>query len=122
MNSVIYPDTDDILQCTTFCDVAERVTDKLKGFLEDNPELCHIVTPLQLSRVAAELHMNRGCAASEVNKPEQTLKSHKCFNDMVSAELGDKHPETDMRLGISFNEMGAGYMMNDGKWLPITSY
>jgi hypothetical protein len=102
--------------------VAERVTDKVKVFLEENPGLCHIVTPLQLSRVAAELHMNRGCAASEVNEPKQTLKSHKRFNEMVSAELGDKHPETDMRLGISFNEMGAGYMMNDSKQFLITSY
>jgi hypothetical protein len=58
--------------------------------------------------------MNRGCSASEVNKPQQTLESHKRFNEMVREELGNRDPETDMRLAISFNEMGVGYMMNEG--------
>jgi hypothetical protein len=79
--------------------------------------LSEIVTPLQVSRVAAELHMNRGCAASEVNKPKQTLRSHQRFNEMVSAELGDEFPGTDMRLAISYNEVGVGYMMNDSEYI-----
>jgi hypothetical protein len=92
----------------------------LKGFLEEEPALSQFVTPLQVSRVAAELHMNRGCAASEVNNPEQTLQSHQRFNEMVSAELGDEFPGTDMRLAISYNEVGVGYMMNDSKYLAKT--
>ena len=33
---------------------------------------------------------------------------------MMLDEQGENDPGTDMRLAISFNQLGVGYLMNDG--------
>ena len=51
-----------------------------------------------------------------MNQPSQALESQKIFNQMMIDELGDQSPGTDMRLAISFNQIGVAYLMNDGKY------
>ena len=96
--------------------IAERLTNKLRNFLEEDPRLGAKVTHLDLNKLTAEIHMNRGATAAEMNQPEQALKSRNLFNQIVKAELGDEHPGTDMRLAISFNELGVGHMLNNSEF------
>jgi hypothetical protein len=102
-------------ECEDFCTVAERVTNRLKGFLLEYPDTHCGITPLELERVSTEIHMNRGCSAAEMNRPLEALKSKKLFNKKVKEELGDSHPGIDMRYAISWNELGVGYFMIDGE-------
>jgi hypothetical protein len=61
----------------------------------------------------AEIHHNRGCIAAEMNRPHEALAQHTKFNDMMVKEIGDGPPGTDMRLAISWSQLGAAYMIND---------
>jgi hypothetical protein len=103
-------------ECEELCTIAERVTDTLKAFLVEDPNMHCLVTPMELQRVSTEIHMNRGCSAAEMNRPLHALESHKLFNEEVKRELGNNHPGTDMRYAISFNELGVGHFMMNGNY------
>jgi tetratricopeptide (TPR) repeat protein len=60
----------------------------------------------------AEIYHNRGVVANEVNRKE-SLDYLLKFNDMMLKELGNKPPGTDMRLSLSFNELGCAYMLRE---------
>jgi tetratricopeptide (TPR) repeat protein len=73
---------------------------------EDNyEELKH-----QLSLLLGEIHYNSGCIATETNKPRDALSHFEVLNQMLHEELGPD--STDIRLAISWNELGNGRMMN----------
>ncbi|KAL1638138.1 hypothetical protein SLS58_008975 [Diplodia intermedia] len=62
----------------------------------------------------AEITHNRGCIASETNEPLAALAHFTSFNAMMKAEF-DKTPQLvqrDMRLAISWNELGNAHMLN----------
>ncbi|KAH7047476.1 NB-ARC and TPR domain protein [Macrophomina phaseolina] len=67
-----------------------------------------------LHATLAEITHNRGCIASETNEPLGALHHFEQFNDMMRKEF-DQEPELlrkDMRLAISWNELGNAYMLN----------
>ncbi|KAF2115388.1 hypothetical protein BDV96DRAFT_687329 [Lophiotrema nucula] len=61
-----------------------------------------------------EITYNRGCISQEVNEPVEALTHHILFNKLMIKECKDSGTE-DIRLGISWNELGSGYMLN-GNW------
>lgn len=65
----------------------------------------------RLNHSLLEIAHNRGCIALEINEPIDALKYHKQFNEAMVAE-SDKHDTEDMRLAISWNELGNAYMLN----------
>jgi hypothetical protein len=67
----------------------------------------------QINDILAEIYHNRGCIAAEMNKPKEAWMHHSKFNEMMVKELGDGPPGTDMRLAISWSQLGAAYMIND---------
>lgn len=66
----------------------------------------------RLDQILAEIHHNSGCIGTETNDPAGTLKHFKIFNGMMMDEIGDGPQGQDMRLAISWNELGNAYMMN----------
>jgi hypothetical protein len=83
--------------------------------LQGNPGLSKILNVAQLDKTIAETHHNRGCITAEMNRPKKALEHQLIFNKMLLEELGEKRA-TDMRLSMSFNELGVAYMINDGKF------
>jgi len=51
--------------------------------------------------------------ANEINRPNESLEYLLKFNTMMMKELGHRRPGTDMRLALSFNELGCAYMVRD---------
>lgn len=87
----------------------------LRGWLEENSSLSKILDVAQLDRTIGEIHHNHGCMSAEMNQPKVALGHQLVFNQMMSKELKDQ-PGNDMRLAMSFNELGVAYMINDGKF------
>jgi hypothetical protein len=94
----------------------------IRQFLEYNPTLSTILSVAQIDKTVAETHHNRGCILAEMNRPGEALEHQLIFNKMLLEEL-EGNPATDMRLSMSFNELGVAYMINDGKFIdsPATS-
>lgn len=59
------------------------------------------------------MYHNRGVIANEINRPKESLEYLLTFNEMMLKELGGRQPGTDMRLALSFNELGCAYMLRD---------
>jgi len=76
----------------------------------------NVVTHKQLDSILAEIQHNRGCIATEINDPHDALNYHKSFNAMMVREMGTSTSGNDMRLAISWNELGNAYMLNDDWW------
>lgn len=103
------------LESEGFLDIAEHIcTDLLKFYplnyiieTDDSP------TEGQINDVVAEIYHTRGCIAAEMNRPEEALTHHLAFNDMMVKQFGDGPLGKDMRLGISWSQLGAAYMVND---------
>jgi tetratricopeptide (TPR) repeat protein len=89
-------------------EICKSLQKRLKGSTTDLSQSHH----LQLDRILAEIDHNRGCIATEVNEPSDALKYHLRFNDLMQKELGDVRGGQDMRLAISWNELGNAYMLN----------
>jgi len=64
----------------------------------------------------AEIYHNKGCFATETNKPREALIHHTDFNNLMVTEYPDTFPSRDMRLAISWNELGTALMLND-EWM-----
>ncbi|RMZ90251.1 hypothetical protein DV736_g2528, partial [Chaetothyriales sp. CBS 134916] len=97
-----------------FSNMAQSICESLKlRFLED-PEYAssESLTLVEVSNTLTEITHNRGCMALEMNDPANALKYHLQFNKMMIRELGSKDPHHDMRLAISWNELGNSYMLN----------
>lgn len=62
----------------------------------------------------AEITHNRGCIASETNEPSVALAHFSNFNSMMVAEFEAKPQllQRDMRLAISWNELGNAHMLS----------
>lgn len=93
--------------------MAQSICESLKLRLLENPDMVQnsSVTFDQLNYSLVEMAHNRGCIALEINEPIDALKYHTLFNDNMVKEKDKKHPD-DMRLAISWNELGNAYMLN----------
>ena len=94
--------------------MAQSICESLKlRFLEDSEYADTASTRLQqVSYTLAEINHNRGCIALEVNDPVSALRYHHLFNRMMIKELETRETHQDMRLAISWNELGNAYMLN----------
>ncbi|KAF1344239.1 hypothetical protein BDV97DRAFT_305597 [Delphinella strobiligena] len=61
----------------------------------------------------AEIYHNKGCFATEINQPTEALKCHSKFHEMMMDKIGAAGRHKDMRLAISWNELGNAYMLNN---------
>ena len=94
--------------------MAQSICESLKlRYLEDPEYADHASTTLlQVSYTLNEINHNRGCIALEVNDPNSALRYHLLFNKAMTKELETKQTHEDMRLAISWNELGNAYMLN----------
>ena len=96
--------------------MAQSICESLKlQILEDPESLDGKVTLEQLNYALNELNHNRGCMALATNEIQDSLRYLKLFNTMMVREFKDKSPSNDMRLAISWNELGNAYML-DHDW------
>jgi hypothetical protein len=84
----------------------------MRETLEAYPDMSKILDVAQINRTIAEIHHNHGCITAEMNRPLEALEHQLIFNSMMQEELG-QNPGVDMRLGMSFNELGVAYMITD---------
>tara|TARA_R110002003_G_scaffold248_2_gene17652 strand:- start:58666 stop:60924 length:2259 start_codon:yes stop_codon:yes gene_type:complete len=93
--------------------MAQSICESLKLRLLENPELekDSPVKLVQLNYSIVEMAHNRGCIALEINEPSDALKFHKVFNNTMIRD-SSKHDNDDMRLAISWNELGNAHMLN----------
>jgi hypothetical protein len=93
--------------------MAQSICESLKLRFLERPELAqdNSVTLSKLNYSLLEIAHNRGCIALEINEPTDALQYLTMFNeDMVKESL--KNNTEDMRLGISWNELGNAHMLN----------
>ena len=95
--------------------MAQSICESFKLRILEEPESASgtSVTLAGLNYSLAEILHNRGCIALEINEPSDALHYHKLFNDRMVKQLSGKAGEKDMRLAISWNELGNAYMLND---------
>jgi tetratricopeptide (TPR) repeat protein len=95
--------------------MAQDICESLKARLYDQLEAMspNAVTHKQLDSILAEIQHNRGCIATEINEPHDAFTYHKAFNAMMVQEMGTAPSGHDMRLAISWNQLGNAYMLND---------
>lgn len=98
-----------------FCDIAQNICVSLKKFypLPYAIETDESPTEGQIDYILAEVFHNRGCIAAEMNRRDEALMHHTTFNDMMVMQFGDGHLGNDMRLAISWSQLGAAYMITD---------
>lgn len=60
----------------------------------------------------SEINHDLGCIATETNQPEAALRHFSEFNRSMIKFAGDEPQREDMRLAVSWNELGNAYMMN----------
>ena len=103
------------LESAAFLDIAQNICASLQKFypLSYTIETDESPTEGAINNILAEIYHNRGCIAAEMNRPSEAWAHHKKFNEMMVMELGDKPPGNDMRLAISWSQLGAAYMIND---------
>ncbi|KAF2092428.1 TPR-like protein, partial [Rhizodiscina lignyota] len=97
-----------------FNNMAQSICESMKLRILEYPEYVsdNGSTMSQLNFSLAEINHNRGCIALEINEPIDALKYHKLFNKGMIKELAGKSPHDDMRLAISWNELGNAHMLN----------
>ncbi|ERF72851.1 hypothetical protein EPUS_04286 [Endocarpon pusillum Z07020] len=97
-----------------FNSMAKDICESLKARLYEQPEAMSSKAAIhkQLDSILAEIQHNRGCIATETNAPYDALAYHKEFNAMMVRDMGTDVPSNDMRLAISWNELGNAYMLN----------
>ncbi|RYN79041.1 hypothetical protein AA0117_g4103 [Alternaria alternata] len=93
--------------------MAQSICESLKLRLLEHPEFAQN-SPVTLSKLnysLLEIAHNRGCIALEINEPSDALQYLTMFNQEMVKESLKKNPE-DMRLAISWNELGNAHMLN----------
>ncbi|GAB7348200.1 hypothetical protein MBLNU459_g6204t1 [Dothideomycetes sp. NU459] len=96
-----------------FSDLAQSILETLQDKITDVSGNPGVITKRQIESTLAELQHNKGCFATETNKPLDALKHHSAFNMMMLKELADGAFHDDMRLAISWNELGNAFMLQD---------
>ncbi|CAN9210074.1 unnamed protein product [Alternaria alternata] len=93
--------------------MAQSICESLKLRLLKHPEFAQnsSVTLSKLNYSLLEIAHNRGCIALEINEPNDALRYLTMFNQEMVKESLKKNPE-DMRLAISWNELGNAHMLN----------
>lgn len=97
--------------------LAQSICESLKLRVLEDPESFSDgdVTLAQLNYTLHEINHNRGLVALETNETEDALRYLKLFNRIMVKEFKDKSPDIDMRLALSWNELGNAYML-DQDW------
>lgn len=101
-------------QSEEFCNSALYICETLRPFLKQNATLSRLIDVAQIDRTIAEIHHNHGCINAEMNRPHDALRHQLIFNTMMQKELAGKKG-SDMRLAMSYNELGVAYMINDSE-------
>lgn len=101
-------------QSEEFCNSALHICETLRPLLKQNAALSKVINVAQIDRTIAEIHHNHGCISAEMNRPQDALRHQLIFNTMMQKELAGKKG-SDMRLAMSYNELGVAYMINDSK-------
>lgn len=102
------------LQSEEFCNSALAICEILRPFLKQNAAHSKLVDVVQIDRTIAEIHHNHGCINAEMNRPQDALRHQLIFNNMMQKELAGKQG-SDMRLAMSYNELGVAHMINESK-------
>lgn len=102
------------LQSEEFCNSALNICETLRPFFKQNATLSRLIDVAQIDRTIAEIHHNHGCINAEMNRPYDALRHQLIFNTMMQKELAGKKG-SDMRLAMSYNELGVAYMINDSE-------
>ncbi|KAE9984204.1 Glutamine synthetase [Venturia inaequalis] len=95
-----------------FCNSALAICEILRPFLKQNAAHSKLVDVVQIDRTIAEIHHNHGCINAEMNRPQDALRHQLIFNNMMQKELAGKQG-SDMRLAMSYNELGVAHMINE---------
>ncbi|KAF2133133.1 hypothetical protein P153DRAFT_353544 [Dothidotthia symphoricarpi CBS 119687] len=98
-----------------FSGIAQRLCEELKSsypllLVNQQP---HLPNERDIENILAEIHHNRGVMANEINRPTESLEYLSKFHAMMMNDLGNRRPGTDMRLALSFNELGCAYMLRN---------
>lgn len=66
-----------------------------------------------LRDTVAEIVHNKGCISTEINAPESAFEQFSLFNDMMRQDFQSHsgRERSDMRLAISWNELGNAHML-----------
>ncbi|KAI9656216.1 MAG: hypothetical protein M1821_004879 [Bathelium mastoideum] len=96
-----------------FNNMAQSICESMKLRLLQYPEHVDdgLVSISKLNSSLSEISHNRGCIALEINEPQEALKYHKHFNNTMVQECAREATRDDMRLAISWNELGNSYML-----------
>lgn len=97
-------------------ELCEHWQEKLGG--KDNPQAVFESQDVRarldlLHDTIAEIMHNKGCISTEINAPEAAFARFNVFNDMMRQDF-ESHPgreKSDMRLAISWNELGNAHML-----------
>lgn len=103
------------VQSEEFCNSALTICETLRPLLKQNVALSKLVDVAQIDRTIAEIHHNHGCINAEMNRPKDALRHQLIFNTMMQKELSGERG-SDMRLAMSYNELGVAYMINDSEF------
>ncbi|KAF2455839.1 hypothetical protein BDY21DRAFT_61825 [Lineolata rhizophorae] len=102
------------LDSEELCNVAHSICEDLNNVASSNDFVSKDEGPTkaQIEGLRAEIYHNRGCILAEMNRPADSLKNLLAFNEMMVRNIGPEAQALDMRLAISWNQLGNAYMIN----------
>lgn len=103
------------LESEDFCDIAQNICQTISEMYQNDPSLNTSPCPTQskLDGILADICHTKGLAAAEMNQPDKALEYLSKFNYSMEKELGDSSGGDDMRLAISWNQLGVAWMIKD---------
>lgn len=103
------------MEADIFSELAQNIGFKLKEYITAEAVRRDSEASIEraIDQTLAKIMHNRGCIAIELNKPVKSLQYLLKFNEVMMQELGNRNGGTDMRLALSFNELGCAYMLNE---------
>jgi len=95
--------------------IAQNVCQEISEMYQRDPSIQGSQGPTQgeLDSILADVYHTKGIAATEMNQPDKALEYLTKFNDMMQKELGASSDSDDMRLAISWNQLGVAWMIKD---------
>lgn len=98
-----------------FNNMGQSICESLKlGLIENGHNTSTSTVALErLNYTLHEISHNRGCIALEINEPHDALMYLTRFNKMMLDEFSRTKSRIDIRLAISWNELGSAYMLNE---------
>ncbi|KAF2736406.1 hypothetical protein EJ04DRAFT_575373 [Polyplosphaeria fusca] len=102
-------------EAEAFSSIAQNICEEVKKQfpLWSSSHQSELPSERAIDDTLAETIHNRGVIAVEVHKPKESLEYHLRFNSMMISELDGCEGGTDMRLALSFNELGCAYMLHE---------